>query len=92
MTNMGPPPAATNKDQSVISSGSSMTTVANAPTTVNNLTQSQIDTENLLQTTRNDALCIWHDAGKLNVPNDEPLLSTNSHESYYNSSPHCYLS
>lgn len=81
MTNTGPPPAATNKDQSAISSGSSTTPAtiaANAPTSVNNLTQTQIDAENLLRTTRNDALRIRRDAGELNVPNDEPMLSTNS--------------
>jgi hypothetical protein len=80
MTNTGPPPAATNKDQSAISPGSSSTpvTAANVPTSVNNLTQSQIDAENLLRTTRNDALRIRRDAGELNVPNDETMLSTNS--------------
>lgn len=80
--NTGPPPAATNKDQSTISSGSSTTPAtiaANAPTSVNNLTQPKINAENLLWTTCNGALHIRCDAGELNMPNDEPLLSTNPH-------------
>jgi hypothetical protein len=81
MMNTGPPPAATNKDQSMICSVSSTTSVtvaATAPASINNLTRPQTDAENLLQTTSNDTLCIQHDAGESSMPNDEPLLSTSS--------------
>jgi hypothetical protein len=81
MTNIEPPPAATNKDQSAISSGSSTTSAtvaATAPTSVNNLTRPQTDAENLLWATSNDTLRIRRDAGESSMPNDEPLLSTSS--------------
>ena len=74
ITMTGPPPAATNKDQSAILPRSSVTvtTSSAASTPVDNLTQSQINAENHSCITCNDMLQIRRKAGGLNVPNDEP--------------------
>jgi len=75
MTNTGPPPAATNKNQPVISTRSS--SAASDPMLVNNPTIS-IDAENLLCALHNNSLQIRCDASESNVPENEEMLIANN--------------
>jgi len=81
MTNTGPPPAATNKNQPTISTGSSLATTTSSAasdlTLVNNPIIS-IDTENLLCALRNNSLQIRHNASESNVPENEEMLVVNN--------------
>src|ERR1700733_10515005 len=81
MTNTGPPPAAINKNQSVISTGSSLATATlsatSGPVLVNNPITS-MDAENRLRGAQNDILQIRCNASESNVPENEVMLVANN--------------